>query len=92
MRILVKYNNSYYYWVDTVITRYDCTLAILVSNEGVAFRVSLDKIEVLDDSYKYEKEKARMEKRIDKLKFEASQLKSQMAVAKKLRELYDERN
>lgn len=88
MRILVKYNNSSYYWVDTVITRYDCTLAILVSNEGVAFQVSLDKIEVVDGNYHCEKQ---IQREIDALNAETSILKSQMALTKKLQEVINER-
>lgn len=71
MRILVKYNNSSYYWVDTVITSDDCTLAILVSNEGVVFPIRLEKIEVVDENYLYEKQK---EKRIEELKIESAHL------------------
>lgn len=88
MRILVKYNNSSYYWVDTVITRYDCTLAILVSNEGVAFQVSLDKIKVVDGNYHCEKQ---IQREIDALNAETSILKSQMALTKKLQEVINER-
>lgn len=71
MKILVKYNNSSYYWVDTVITSDDCTLAILVSNEGVAFQISLDKIEVVDGNYHCEKQ---IQKRIEELKIESAHL------------------
>lgn len=76
MKILVKYNNSYYYWVDTV-----NTCAILVSSEGVAFPRSLDKIEVVDDSYNYEKQRQR---EIDELKSNTSMLKLLMELDEKI--------
>lgn len=88
MRILVKYENSSYYWVDTVITRYDCTLAILVSNEGVVFPIRLEKIEVVDENYLYEKQ---IQREIDALNAETSILKSQTALTKKLQEVINER-
>lgn len=88
MRIIVRYNNSSYYWVDTVITRYDCTLAILVSDKGVAFPARLEKIEVVDGNYHCEKQ---IQRAIDALKSEASTLKSQMALTKKLQEVINER-
>lgn len=87
MKIIVKYNNSYYYWVDTVTMHdeYDYVCAILVSSKGVAFSVCLDKIEVTDDSYNYEKE---MQGRIRELKTEISMLDQQMQLNAKLNELY----
>ena len=86
MKIIVKYNNCYYYWVDTVTMHdeYDYICAILVSSKGVAFPISLDKIEVVDDSYNYEKQKQRQ---IDELKSKSSWLKLQMALDAKLKEL-----
>lgn len=59
MKILVKYNNSYYYWVDTVVMHdeYDYTCAVLVSSSGIAFPICIKQIEVVDESYKYEKQK-----------------------------------
>lgn len=62
MKIIVKYNNTYYYWVDTLTMHdeYDYTCAILVSSKGIAFPVCLDKIEVVDDSYKLKKEQKKM--------------------------------
>lgn len=77
MKIRVKYNNSYYYWVDTVVIHdeYDYTCAVLVSSSGRAFPICIDKIEVVDDDYNYEKECA---KRIDLLKRENFQLNEQM--------------
>ena len=73
MRIIVKYNNSYYFWVDTVVMHdeYDYTCAILVSSNGNAFPVCIDKIEVVDDNYNYEKHK---EREIDRLKWESAML------------------
>ena len=87
MKIIVKYNNSYYYWVDTVTMHdeYDYTCAILVSSKGAAFPICLDKIEVADDSYNYEKE---TQGRIKELKTEISMLDQQMQLDAKLQELY----
>ena len=86
MKIPVKYNNSYYYWVDTIVMRdeYDYTCAVLVSSSGKAFPICIDEIEVVDDSYNYEKQKQR---RIDELKSKSSQLKLQMELDAKLKEL-----
>lgn len=86
MKIIVKYNNSYCYWVDTVTMHdeHDYVCAILVSSKGVAFPICLDKIEVVDDGYNYEKQ---IQRRIDELKSESSWLKAQMEVAAKLKEL-----
>ncbi len=88
MKIPVKYNNSYYFWVDTVITCDDCNYAILVSNEGVAFPIRLEKIEVVDESYHFDKH---MQREIFRLKCESSLLKAEMEVNAKLRELQNER-
>ena len=84
MKIIVKYNNSYYYWVDTVTMHdeYDYTCAILVSSKGVAFPICLDKIEVVDDSYNHEKQTQR---KIKELKSETSMLKQQMELDEKIR-------
>lgn len=86
MKIIVKYNNAYYYWVDTVTMHdeYDYACAILVSSKGVAFPICLDKIEVVDDNYNYE---TQLRRQIDALKYENSQLKSQMELNAKLKEL-----
>lgn len=86
MKIIVKYNNSYYYWVDTVTMHdeYDYACAILVSSKGVAFMICLDKIEVVDDSYNYEKQ---IQRQIDELKSKSSWLKLQMEIDAKLNEL-----
>ena len=83
MKILVKYNNSYYYWVDTVVMHdeYDYTCAVLVSSSGSAFPICIDKIEVVDDNYNYEKEK---QKKIDELNWRNSMLQQQMELDKKL--------
>lgn len=83
MKILVKYNNSYYYWVDTVVMHdeYDYTCAVLVSSSGRAFPICIEQIEVVDDSYNYEKQKG---KRIDELYWEKSMLQQQMEIDKKL--------
>jgi hypothetical protein len=86
MKIIVKYNNSYYYWVDTVTMHdeYDYICAVLVSSKGAAFPVCLDKIEVVDDSYNYE---TQIRRQIDALEYESSQLKSQMELNAKLKGL-----
>ena len=86
MKILVKYNNSYYYWVDTITMHdeYDYSCAILVSSRGIAFPICLDKIEVVDDSYNYEKQRQR---KIDELKCKISTLKLQMELDAKLNEV-----
>ena len=83
MKILVKYNNSNYYWVDTVTMQdeYTYTCAILVSSSGRAFPICIDKIEVVDDSYNYEKEK---QKKIDELERLNSMLKRQMEIEAKI--------
>ena len=83
MKIIVKYNNSYYYWVDTVTMHdeYNYTCAILVSSKGVAFPICLDKIEVVDDSYNHEKQTQR---KIDELKIKNSMLKLQMELDEKI--------
>ena len=83
MKILVKYNNSYYYWVDTVVMHdeYDYTCAVLVSSSGRAFSICIDKIEVIDDKYNYEKEK---NNKIDELYWRNSMLQQQMEIDKKL--------
>lgn len=90
MRILVKYNNSSYYWVDTITMHdeYDYACAILVSSKGVAFPICLDKIEVVDDNYHCEKQ---IQREIEGLKAEASDLKVQMALEKRLTELVNGR-
>ena len=82
MKILVKYNNSYYYWVDTVVMHdeYYYTCAVLVSSSGSAFPICIDKIEVIDDNYNYEKEK---QKKIDELNWRNSMLQQQMEIDKK---------
>ena len=87
MKILVKYNNSYYYWVDTVVMHdeYDYTCAVLVSNNGSVFTICIDKIEVVDDDYIYEKN---VQKRIDTLKQENFRLQEQMKLAAKLSQLH----
>ena len=41
MKILVKYNGSYYYWVDTVKMLDDSIYAILISNKGALFLYAL---------------------------------------------------
>ena len=86
MKIIVKYNNSYYYWVDTVTMHdeYNYTCAILVSSKGVAFPICLDKIEVVDDCYNHEKQ---IQIQIDELKSKSSFLKSQIVLDAKLKEL-----
>ena len=83
MKILVKYNNSYYYWVDTVVMHdeYYYTCAVLVSSSGSAFPICIDKIEVVDDNYNYEKE---WQKKIDELNRRNSMLHEQMELNKKL--------
>lgn len=86
MKILVKYNNSSYYWVDTVITSVDCIYAILVSNEGVAFQVSLDKIEVVDGNYHCEKQ---IQKRIEELNNEVFMLNERRRIDAKIQEAYE---
>lgn len=86
MKILVKYNNSSYYWVDTVTMRVDCIYAILVSNEGVAFQVSLDKIEVVDDNYHCEKQ---IQKRIEELNNEVFMLNERRRIDAKIQEAYE---
>lgn len=82
MRILVKYNGSYHYWVDTVTMHNDNICAILVSNKGAPFSVSFDKIEVVDDSYNYEKQ---IEKRIAELQSESAHLQLQAEMEAKLK-------
>lgn len=88
MRIIVRYNNSSYYWVDTIITSVDCIYAILVSDKGVAFPARLEKIEVVDGNYHCEKQ---IQREIIALESETSILKSQMALTKKLQEVINER-
>ena len=87
MKIPVEYNGSYYYWVDTIVMHdeYDYACAILVSSNGSAFPICIDKIKVVDDSYSYEKE---AQKAINQLKYENSQLRSQMALDAQLGQLY----
>lgn len=88
MKIPVKYNNSYYYWVDTVVMHdeYDYTCAVLVSNSGSVFTICIDKIEVVDDDYVYEKN---VQKRIDTLKQENFRLQGQMQLDAKISQLYN---
>ena len=87
MKILVKYNHSHYYWVDTVVIHdeYDCACAVLVSNSGSVFAINIDKIEVVDDDYSYEKN---VQKRIDALKQENFRLQGQMQLDAKLSQLH----
>lgn len=75
MKIPVKYNDAYYYWVDTVVMHdeRDYTCAILVSDNGSAFSICIDKIKVVADDYDYKKN---VQKCIDKLKFENFELKT----------------
>lgn len=88
MKIIVKYNNSYYYWVDTVVTydEYYYTCAVLVSNNGSVFTICIDKIEVVDDDYSYEKN---LQKRIDMLKQENFRLQEQMQLDAKIGQLHN---
>ena len=67
MRIIVKYNNSYYFWVDTVVMHdeYDYTFAILISSNGSAFPVCIDKITVVDDDYNHKKYTEKEANRLD---------------------------
>lgn len=87
MKIPVKYNDSYYYWVDTVVIRdeYDCACAILVSGNGSAFPICIDKIKVAGDDYDYEKN---IQKRIDELKYKNFQLNEQMRLDAELSKLH----
>lgn len=87
MKILVKYNNSYYYWVDTVVMydEYDYICAVLVTNSGMVFTICIDKIEVVDDDYAYEKN---VQKRIDTLKQENFRLQRQMQLDAKISQLH----
>ena len=87
MKILVKYNNSYYYWVDTVVMHdeYDYTCAVLVSNNSSVFTICIDKIEVVDDDYAYEKN---IQKRIDTLKQENFRLQEKMKLDARLSQLH----
>lgn len=77
MKIPVKYNDNFYYWVDTVVMHdeYDYTCAVLVSKTGNVFSIHTDKITVVDDTYDFEKEK---QKCIERLRYEQAQLKLQM--------------
>lgn len=91
MKIIVKYNNSYYYWVDTVTMHdeYDYTCAILVSSKGIAFPICLDKIEVVDDSYNYEKQTQRQ---INELKIKTSWQNIRMKYDAEMQKLYGKKN
>lgn len=77
MKITVEYNGSRYYWVDTITMHdeYDYAFAILISSNGSAIPMCIDKITVVDDTYNFEKE---TQKCIEKLKCKQSQLKLQM--------------
>lgn len=90
MKIFVKYNDSYYYWVDTVVMHdeYDYTCAILVSSSGIAFPVCIDKINVVDDNYNYKKN---VQKRIDALKHEHFELNEQMRLDAELSRIRNRR-
>ena len=87
MKIPVKYNDSYYYWVDTVVMHdeYDYACAILVANDGSAFPICIDKIKVVGDDYDYEKN---VQKRIATLKQKNFQLNEQMRLDAALGQLY----
>lgn len=87
MKILVKYNNSHYYWVDTVVMHdeYDYICAVLVSNNGGVFAICIDKIEVVGDDYAYEKN---VQKRIDMLKQENFSLQEKMRLDAQLSQLH----
>ena len=90
MKIPVKYNNAYYYWVNTVVIHeeYDYICAILVSGNGGVFPVCIDKIKVVDDGYDFEKN---AQKRIDELKYENLQLNEQMRLDAAIGEMCNRR-
>lgn len=87
MKIPVKYNDSYYYWVDTVVMHdeYDYTCAVLVSGNGSAFPICIDKIKVVGDDYDYEKN---VQKYIARLKQENFQLNEQMRLDAELSRIH----
>ena len=84
MKILVKYNDSYYYWVDTIVVR-DYTCAILVASNGSAVPICIDEIKIVDDDYNYEKN---VQKRIDALKQKNFRLQERMQLDIKLNRIY----
>lgn len=86
MKIPVKYNDCYYYWVDSVVMHdeYDYVCAVLISKFGTAFAINMREITVVDDNYDYEKN---IQKTIERLKIESFQLQEQMKLGEKLRDL-----
>ena len=90
MKIPVQYNNSYYYWIDTVVMHdeYDYTCAILVSSNGSAFPIRIDKIKVVADDYDYEKN---VQECIKQLKYENFQLNEQMRLDAAISEMHNQR-
>lgn len=94
MKIPVKYNDSYYYWVDTVVMHdeRDYTCAVLVSDNGNAFPICIDRIKVVDDSYNYKKN---VQKRIDELKLKdfelAERTRLEAALSKTIGERYNDK-
>ena len=77
MKIIVEYNGSQYYWVDTITMHdeQDYPCAILVSRDGTICIICTSAIKVIDDNYNYEKS---VRKQIDTLKQETYQLQQQM--------------
>lgn len=83
MKIPVKHNDNYYYWVDTVVMHdeYDYACAVLISKSGIAFTINIAEIKVVSDDYDYEKN---VQKTIERLKVENFQLQEQMRLDEKL--------